>query len=311
MKIWLTIIGLLLVYSTLTLAGDDDDDGDDGDDEDSSEYGVVDGEKGTNCTCGTANKEGQRIIGGEEAKKNEWPMIAEFSVEGNHFCGGTLITKRHVITAAHCGFFPKSLDPLPYERIDVYLGAHEVSGERAFEGARMYAIEEFRAHPKYHFIGKRFDIAVVLLDDVVDSQNGNAVPACFPVRADYKDGDEVNTLGWGAMSYGAEEGASTLMKVKLKIVAHAECKKFYLLYDQTTQICMYAPNKDACQGDSGGPHLYRDPETNRYTLVGATSYGKKCGIMPGVNANIVLHRQWLLQTISDTDPKQKVCSKVD
>nr|BAI53115.1 unnamed protein product [Triatoma dimidiata] len=112
-----------------------------GDDEDSSEYGVVDGDVGTNCTCGIANKEDERIVGGEEAKKNEYPMIAELSVYGeSHMCGGTIITKRHVVTAAHCAFYPKSLDPLPKDIIDVHVGIHEVLGERAFEGGQKFAI---------------------------------------------------------------------------------------------------------------------------------------------------------------------------
>lgn len=56
--------------------------------------------------CGytlTANK---KIVGGAVSKKGAWPWIALLGYDdasSSPFkCGGTLITARHVLTAAHC-----------------------------------------------------------------------------------------------------------------------------------------------------------------------------------------------------------------
>ncbi|KAK9504814.1 hypothetical protein O3M35_008997 [Rhynocoris fuscipes] len=304
MKFWLTVSAVLLVYLSVSRADGSDED------EDSSEYGVVDGDVGTNCTCGYANKEGERIVGGEEAKKNEWPMIAEFSAWGNHICGGTIVTKRHVITASHCAFFPKTLNPLPYEQIDVYVGIHEVRGEGAFEGGQRFSISQFVTHPKYHYKGKTHDIAVVLLDDEIDFSVRNAAPACLPLGNEKFTGDYLKVLGWGLPKYRAEEGTAVLMKVNIKAVEHERCKNNYAFYNTDTNICIYTKNKDACQGDSGGPLLWRDPDTNRYVLVAATSYGKKCGVLPAVNANIIYFLPWIQKTIAETDPTQRTCAKI-
>uniref|UniRef100_E2J7A1 Salivary trypsin n=1 Tax=Triatoma matogrossensis TaxID=162370 RepID=E2J7A1_9HEMI len=306
MKLWLTWITVILFCAELSYANIDEGD----DDDDSSEYGVVEGDIGTNCTCGVANKEDQRIVGGEEAKRNEYPMIAELSIQGDHICGGTIITKRHVVTAAHCAFYPKSLDPLPKYIIDVHVGIHEVRGERAFQGGQNFGIEEFITHPKYHYKNKDHDIAVIFLDDEINFNPHNVAPACLPVGNEEIIGDKLKVLGWGLPAYRAEDGTQVLMKVNIKAVTHDECTPIYTNYNIKTNICMHTQEKDACQGDSGGPLLWRDPETNRYVLVAATSYGRKCGLLPAVNANITYFLPWIQSAVSATDPNQKTCAKL-
>lgn len=53
--------------------------------------------------CGVPNRV-TRIVGGHETQVNEYPwmvMLVTPSTDFN-FCGGSLITSRHVLTAAHC-----------------------------------------------------------------------------------------------------------------------------------------------------------------------------------------------------------------
>ena len=45
-----------------------------------------------------------KIVGGSVTKPHSYPFAAVLTSPkyNNHFCGGTLITRRHVVTAAHC-----------------------------------------------------------------------------------------------------------------------------------------------------------------------------------------------------------------
>lgn len=43
-----------------------------------------------------------RIVGGEDSRDAEWPWIVSIQKNGTHHCAGSLLTRRWVITAAHC-----------------------------------------------------------------------------------------------------------------------------------------------------------------------------------------------------------------
>lgn len=53
------------------------------------------------AVCGQYGRK-MRIVGGEEAEAHEFPWIVYLSYRGKFYCGGTLITSRHILTAAHC-----------------------------------------------------------------------------------------------------------------------------------------------------------------------------------------------------------------
>jgi len=43
-----------------------------------------------------------RVINGNNAKRHAWPWQISLRVGGLHFCGGSIINPRWVVTAAHC-----------------------------------------------------------------------------------------------------------------------------------------------------------------------------------------------------------------
>lgn len=56
--------------------------------------------------CGMANKDdlADRIVGGSLAEPNEYPWIVAIMHMNNNqiWCGGSIITTEHILSAAHC-----------------------------------------------------------------------------------------------------------------------------------------------------------------------------------------------------------------
>lgn len=62
--------------------------------------------------CGLATKQFPKITGGRPADPGEWPWMVALMVRDDetNYCGGVLISDRHVLTAAHCVYRLKAVE---------------------------------------------------------------------------------------------------------------------------------------------------------------------------------------------------------
>lgn len=95
-----------------------------------------------------------RIIGGGDATVGQFPY--QVSLRDNnsteHFCGGSIITKRFILTAAHC----TDLESSKPQNVRVVVGAHRVSS-----GGTHYTVDKILKHPGYGPIDLSNDISIV------------------------------------------------------------------------------------------------------------------------------------------------------
>lgn len=203
-------------------------------------------------------------------------------------CGGTILTKRHVLTAGHCTL----LNDEEAVKIDVIYGSNDIH-----KGTTLKAMKMIR-HPEFDAAKFLHDIAILLVDNEFEYGN-NARPICVPSAPVNIFNSDVVVAGWGFLSQDGK-AVDYLRYTVVKVVPNARCAdKFqHTGYRKDLMYCAYRLNTDACQGDSGGPMMTR-VQDGRYLQVGIVSYGIGCALddMPGVYARLEALVPWLLKSI--------------
>ncbi|XP_073962448.1 venom serine protease-like isoform X2 [Choristoneura fumiferana] len=253
----------------------------------------------TPCSCGY--KKRNRIVGGVETGINEYPMMAgviDLKISAIK-CGGTIIEKRYVLTAAHCVVGRDA------QEVAVVVGEHDITvgDSPATQGIN---VQQITTHPQFSSSNYDYDIAILrLAEDITFSDLVG--PACLPFKFVNTNltGAIVTLLGWGTLCPGCPT-SKTLQKVDVQVVSQSSCQSVVSSLT-SRQMCTYARGKDACQDDSGGPVLYTEPSTGTIFGVGAISYGNFCATegQPGINTRVTALLTW----IQNNTPGASYCRK--
>ncbi|XP_078118987.1 transmembrane protease serine 3 [Sander vitreus] len=239
--------------------------------------------------CGSRPQYHTRIVGGNISKPGQFPWQVSLHFNSEHLCGGSIITSRWVLTAAHCvyGFaFP------PMWAVLVGLT------EQPFHGAQSLAVEQIIYHARYRPNRLDYDIALMKLATPL-AFNGFVEPICLPnYGEEFEEGAVCWISGWGATE---DEGETSvvLRSARVPLISTKTCNQpdVYQGFISSWMICAgyLEGGTDSCQGDSGGPLAYEDSSV--WKLVGATSWGNGCALRnkPGVYTRITQALSWIRQ----------------
>ncbi|XP_026751369.2 vitamin K-dependent protein C [Galleria mellonella] len=207
-----------------------------------------------------------RIIGGRPAPPGKWPwQVAVLNRYKEAFCGGTLVSLRWVVTAAHC----------VRKRLYVRLGEYDLMMKN--RGEMEMRVIEAVIHPLYDPDTVVNDVAMLRLPTSARPDLGHGV-ACLPHPQQYlPPHTSCIILGWGKKRPTDLHGTRVLHEAQVSTIQQGVCRRSYWQYAITdNMVCAGRGRRDSCAGDSGGPLLCRD-RNMRYYLQGITSFGDGCG----------------------------------
>jgi hypothetical protein len=234
-----------------------------------------------------------RIVGGEATTISQYPYYVRIDLDGTFLCGGTLISRQFILTAAHC-------NDVGY--MTVTLGVDTLKGT----GIKFHVAEKI-LHP-LNRVGNPdiYDFMLLRLDGTAPESYVNNIPR-LDDGASNENKNAFNVIGLGSQDENSYQYANKLQVATVNRVDHTECKNTFLskagLKVSDDMLCAHAIGKDACSGDSGGPLVIipsalSRPSDHIHILVGVTSWGIGCAdrVLPGVYARVSYVLEWIKET---------------
>ncbi|CAL8102753.1 unnamed protein product [Orchesella dallaii] len=220
-----------------------------------------------------------RIVGGSQATKGEFPHIVQIKRSNSQYCGGSIVNANYIVTAAHCAVASVA-------GYTLVAGEHNLNSNEGTEQSRTVA--SIVRHPNYNANTMANDIAVMRVSSPF-TLNTNVRAATIP-SASFNPASSLTVAGWGTLSSGGSL-PTVLMKVTVPLVAQATCRNAYGSQIVNGMLCAGTAGRDSCQGDSGGPLM------SGSTLAGIVSWGYGCAAAgyPGVYTDVAYYSSWIGQ----------------
>ncbi|KAI4829178.1 hypothetical protein KUCAC02_023239 [Chaenocephalus aceratus] len=220
---------------------------------------------------------GSEIINGKKVPDNKMLFMASVQNSRNkHICGGFLINKDFVVTAAHCDVWNTS----------VVLGTHNL---KKIDDTMRYSVKRCK-HPSYEEVDKFHK------NRKATRRNTTSRP-CKEV----KENEKCQVAGWGPEKNDGSDPVDQLNVVDVTVISQKACK------DQIPELGANAictggkqtlDNGGFCKSDAGGPLVCKGK------AVGIATVNDNCSFpgLPNFYVDISKYRSWINACI-----KEKKC----
>jgi len=250
---------------------------------------------GRNRTMWARSQGDDYVRGGDDVPEYTYPWVGRFAERslpaGRVTCTAILISSRHALTAKHC--FNKSYGYGKSYDFREKSNYRLTFGRKSSTDPSPVKVNIIKLHvPEKHNKNSDSDIMLIEFDEIKFSDYVR--PICLPVHGIPQAPPATLTfLGYGATNYvKSRESVSKEYKPKLQQIDVGCClidlknpgeeitsdhQKFEAWHatDNPVTVHMTAViprGRATCAGDSGGPWMWRNEDTNRFTLIGVASH---------------------------------------
>ncbi|XP_074648764.1 chymotrypsinogen A-like [Tubulanus polymorphus] len=228
-----------------------------------------------------------KIFGGIQVLSDQaWPHQVSLQYNNRHACGGSILDRNTILTAAHC-FQNTGADPYLWR---VVVGTINLRDPMR----QIFAVQDIRVHELYQSPQKGNDVAIVKLSEFLQFSPTVTATQLPSSKSDNSDvGTTCYVSGWGYINTPGPSGilSDQLTYTDLQICNTNWCTQYFADAQPPVDdsiLCVFGLyGKNACIGDSGGALMC--PRAGYYVAEGIVSWGRiECGL--DVSAPVVYTR---------------------
>jgi hypothetical protein len=237
-------------------------------------------------SLGASAEAGPRIVNGSPASPGEYPAQGALIRDNDQICGGTLVSNRYFLTAAHCvtNLTTGAIEATNLFSVKFGSVNRDAGQELTFSSKEVHAAWDF----------EQFDNDATLFTLSTPVSPALAEPIRLIESDDtglWAPGIRSTLIGWGDTVFGSNAGSEVLLEATAPLRSDADCAAAYdpdgpgpdeSDFHPESMVCAGDGSTDTCQGDSGGPMMVSDGAF--LVLAGVTSWGAGCAnpARPGV-----------------------------
>jgi len=189
----------------------------------------------------------EHITGGTAVSIEQYPFAVALLEDGSFFCGGVILDKISILTAAHCAY------QIPAQGITVRVGS-----TRHDSGGEVLSVANTYIHPLYRPETTDYDVAILKLSSPIDFSVTSASSIKFDLLRLLRPnaGTRVTAVGWGLTSKNG--GDSIFLQAVENVILNQQSCRYKLdgadREITARMICAESTpaGRGVCPGDSGG-----------------------------------------------------------
>ncbi|XP_018346593.1 PREDICTED: trypsin-1-like [Trachymyrmex septentrionalis] len=239
-----------------------------------------------------------QVVGGEEAEVGSYPFIVSLQIFSQHFCAGSILNEKWIITAGHC------INSIPILSI-LRIKAGKYNLQLIENTEQTVKVVKAYVHKNYKGGVGPYDIGLLKLASPLKLNNN--VQAIELAPPESEPTGKAWLCGWGSISTtNYPIMPNKLQHVQIEYINRTICHESVKRLTGSspiheTNVCT-GPlhNKiSACSGDSGGPLISHNGKKS--VLTGIVSWGiLPCGTLgaPSVYTRVSKFNDWIAQKIN-------------
>ncbi|CAH1406145.1 unnamed protein product [Nezara viridula] len=249
-----------------------------------------------------------RILNGEAADKSSHSWVAALLeptiYDPRLICGGSIITPRHVLTAARC------LVGRNASQVLIAVGEHKLSKIDITKLIQSILLSVHQLYDNANGVTVN-DIGLVTTNKEIQ-YTSSVSPICFPTRRLYLDNHNamITVVGWGKTSPTSITNSDDLLEVDLTVYPFVSCYDWFHLSAYNLRflnnLCTYAEGKNVLSGDFGSPSILKYTINGKHVQVGIVSFASNPGL--SVQTDVTSFVDWIQVNVNGNMPEQRICT---